>query len=531
MLKILNIKNLILIEACEIEFQKGLNILSGETGAGKTALLEAIALVLGQRADSASIRHGAEKAVVEAAFDIENEFLIQGFLKEATIEFDPKELLLLRREISRQGRSRSMINCQMVPLPLMQKLGSFLVDMIGQHSHQELRSLEAQRSLLDLFCNTKQDVFLFNAAWTQEKEYETALDLLTEESAKRERSLETLLREKKELEEAMLQEGEEEKLFEEYQKLAHSQELTEKCAFLIEELSKIPSLLSRYKNLCDQIAVMDPSLNDSSSLLYEAFVNVKEVSHHLTGYLGHLESNPGRFKFLEERLTTLERLKKKYGNPIQYLQRLIIQYSHLENLDEEIDTLKASLQKAKENTKKLVLQLREKRKNGALAWEKDINNSLRELNMANAQFNIVLEEQARTLSGEDSIQFWLSPNKGEKSITVKENASGGELSRLLFAIKTTLASKNNTPTLIFDEIDANVGGKTASIIGTKLRELGLHRQVFCITHFPQVASCADHHFGVHKKEVEGRTFASITLLNSSLREKELQRMIGIESNS
>lgn len=534
MLTHLKIHNLVLIEACEIEFHRGLNILSGETGAGKTALLEAISLVIGERADYSSIRHGMEKASVEAAFDTANSPQVLKVLEESGIEQQPEELLILRREIAKQGRSRAFINCQMVPLPLLQKIGSLLIDMISQHSHQELRASETQRFLLDLFANLNEKVQLFSLSWEKERKLQSELAHLREEAIKKERALELSLQEKQELEEAHLQEGEEEKLFEEHHRMAYVQEITEKTLLLQEMISNIPTLLSKAKQLSDQIAGIDPTFQENVALLQESLLNLKEAIHFLGPYLSRLEYNPSRFSFLEERLKVLDRLKRKYGNPFFYLEGLKEKCARLENLDTAIEAAEISLKRATEETSRLALQLTQKRQEGAQILQASLTQALRSLNMPHAEFQIMLSPQPRTFSGEDAIQFFLNANPGEKPIAVKENASGGELSRLLFAIKITLAEKNNTPTLIFDEIDANVGGKTATLIGEKLHELGHHRQVLCITHFAQVASHADHHLAVYKEEADGRTFAHITSLDTQGRQVELQRMLGgfsIEGNS
>lgn len=526
MLKILNIKNLVLIESCMIEFHEGLNILSGETGAGKTALIEGVALVLGERADSSCIRSGMEKANVEAAFEISELTSLHELLQQEGIEHDKAEYLILRREISRQGRSRAFIGNHMVPLTLLQKIGTFLVDMIGQHSHQELRTESAQRSLLDLFAGTKEELAAFGLAWTKEKELQEKLNALLSEVGKRERLLEACAREKEELEDAGLTHGEEELLFEEYNLLSHSQELSQKSHQIYEGILEMPSKLMRYKQLCEQLAAIDPSLKESAELISEAAINLQETAHTLNAYQSRLESNPMRLAFLEERLKLIDRLKRKFGDPFTYLAELQSKCEHLENLDEALEEVKQSLKEAAEATTAAALVLTQRRKDAAKAWEEDLTRSLVELNMQSAVLRIRVEKAPRALSGEDLVQFWLSANKGEEPAAVKDNASGGELSRLLFAIKTTLAERNNTPTLIFDEIDANVGGKTSSIIGGKLRALGKFRQVLCITHFPQVAAQADHHFSVFKEEIEGRTLARIAALEGAAKEKEIQRMLG-----
>lgn len=527
MLKFLNIKNLILIDSCEVEFHPGLNILSGETGAGKTALLEAISLLSGARADTGSIRHGADKAVIEGGFEIANTPLVIQTLQEAGVECDPTEYLILRREISRSGKNKALINCQMVPLPLLGKVGALLIDIVSQHSHQELRTSEKQRGLIDLFAGAREELLTFQKLWHKGKELSKKLAALKEELSLRERLLETCLREEREIEEASLKAGEEELLFEEYNRLANIQELTEKTTMITEGIQDFPAELARYKGICQELSQLDPLFKESTQLLHEASIAIKETYHSLAGYLGQLEYHPRRFDYLEERLKLLDKLKRKYGNPLEYLETLKTRSLQLGSLDLEMEATEAAHREAEANTALAAANLSLKRKNGAALWSQELTHTLHSLNMPHALLQIQVREAERTLSGEDAIEFWLKPNQGEEPISVKESASGGELARLLFSIKTTLATRNGTPTLIFDEIDANVGGKTASIIGAKLHGLGECRQVVCITHFSQVALYADHHFSVSKEEQEGRTVATVTYLDQPGRDKEVQRMLGI----
>lgn len=531
MLRHLRLKNLVLVDSCEIALGPGLNIISGETGAGKTALTSAIGLILGQRADLSSIRKGEDLAIVEAAFDIQNLPEVQQLLEKSHLDFDPSELLIIRREISREGKNRALINCQMVPLPILQAIGRELIDLIGQHSHQALRTSEQHRAIVDLFANAKEEILHFKEAWQEEKRLHEELETLLASEKKRQQELEHAYDQLKELESAQLKSGEEESLLEEHHRIAHTQELSEKIQAIVAALTS--PLLPRVKQLrqsVNSLLAIDASLKEPADLFQEAAVALDETSHLLSIYLNKLEADPQRFLFLEERLAAIQKIKRKYGQSVEEIQayqsELEKKVSLFENLDQEIEKRKKTLDTAASHTKAVAARLTEKRVRAAKELEALLTKSLRSLNMPHANLSIEVKPQPRSQMGEDQVHFWLQANKGEASILVKDSSSGGELSRLLLAIKSVLAEKNDTPTLIFDEIDANVGGETATIIGETLHALGRCRQVLCITHFPQVASKGDMHFRVLKEEQEGRTLARITSLSQKEREKELLRMLG-----
>ena len=364
---------------------------------------------------------------------------------------------------------------------------------------------------------------------SHEKNIQLKLDELLKLSQHRDRDEETWQFQLDEIQSVALKEGEEEALFEKHQRLAHSNELSEKIDLMIKGLSDaILPQLARCNKACDSLIAYDQALKDTSALIHEAQVSSLEALRTLQSY--DLESDPQAFQTLENRLSAISRLKRKYGQTFAeidaYRQKLNQELSRLQNLSEEIKEAQDEMKKAHAETDKAAHTLSHKRKTAASALQKILTQQLQSLNMAGAEVIIEASPQTRQQSGDDLIQFFLKANQGELPGLVKEHSSGGELSRLLFAIKIALAEKNDTPTLIFDEIDANVGGKTASIIGEKLQELGKCRQVICITHFPQVASKSDHHFGVQKSEKDGRTLTEIKLLSKKEREQELLRMIG-----
>lgn len=536
MIKYLILNNLILVDSCEIHFTPSFNVLTGETGAGKTAIIEAIGLALGQRADIGLIRKDASRAFIEIAFDIESSPHLYLILEEAGLSIDPEEFLVIRREIVREGKNRIFINCRMAPLPLLQKIGEELIDLIGQRSYQSLLQSDSQRQLIDLFGETCNELKAFQNAYFQEKELQKKLEELQQLSLYREREEDTLRSHLEEIEAVCLKKGEEDAAFEKYQRFANAQEISEKIEMLIKGLSESASAvlpqLSRFTKTCESLLVYDQAFKEPSSLIHEAQIVLNETLRTLQSYSQNIESDPSAFQFLENRLNAIARLKRKYGSTFEEIESYHIKIKNelgrLENLTDEINACKTTLAVARSETDRLAKVLSLKRIEASDQLQKVLTCQLQQLNMNGAEVSIEILKSSRNNMGDEQVQFWLKANRGEHPGLVKEHASGGELSRLLFAIKVVLAEKNNTPTLIFDEIDANVGGKTASIIGEKLQELGKHRQVICITHFPQVASKADTHFGVKKFEDEGRTKTEIKPLSKKERDQEILRMLGAD---
>ena len=534
MIKHLILNNLVLVESCEIHFAPHFNVVTGETGAGKTALIEAIALTLGGRADSSLIRKGCDRAFVEVCFDIQTLSHLKEILEDAGLELEDQEDLIIRRELSKEGKNRAFINCRMVPLPLLQKVGAQLIDMIGQHAHQALRSSDSQRSLVDLFGDLQIELKKFQNAYTEEKLQQKKVSDLQQLSLHKERDEDTWRFQLEEIDSAALKQGEEEEAFEKYQKLAHAQELSEKIDLMLKNLSEsstaILPQLGRSIKVCDALTTYDKALESTSSLLHEAHIALSESVANLQSYAQNIDNQPNAFTHLENRLNTISRLKRKYGQSFDEIQayrsKIQGELFRLENLTEELKSAELALSAAKAKTDKAAIQLTSQRHAAAKKLQILLTKQLQQLNMIGAEVNIAIVAHPRTTVGDDSVQFWLKANTGEHPGLVQEHSSGGELSRLLFAIKIALAEKNNTPTLIFDEIDANVGGRTATIIGEELKKLGKHRQVICITHFPQVASKADTHLGVQKVEEEGRTLTQIQHLSKEQRQLEILRMMG-----
>ena len=534
MIETLRIKNLILIELCEIRFDKGLTIITGETGAGKTAFTEGLSLLLGQRADPSLVRKGEEKAHVDATFDISGSTKILSILEEQGIEICRDEPLIITRELSKEGKSRAFINRQPVTVATLQSVGRHLIDIIGQHSYHTLKSQETLREIIDLYGNLESQGQSFTAMWNRHKQCTKDLNILSTQLLEKERSYEGYIEELTEIKEAKLQEHEEQELFELFSFQMSTRDIAQQCKEISQTLSEGPRPLLReiahHKHILENLSSVHLDFSEQAELMHQALIALQEVDHSLQKTLSRIDGDQISTSAIEQRLSIYGKIKKKYGPTFVdwscFEKKLSDQIQKWEILDEEID-------QAKDLVKGLAICLDEqgqeltvKRKQAAILLQEHLSHSLQELNMPGARVLIEILPQERSLSGDDHIAVWLQANQGEKPSSIKDSTSGGELSRLLLAIKTTLAEKNNTPTMLFDEIDANVGGTTASLIGDRLRELSKHRQVFCITHFPQVAKKAHLHLRVYKQTINQRTVGMVEHIDHKERATELLRMLG-----
>lgn len=527
-LKLLHIQNIILIENASIDFEEGFNVLSGETGSGKSAILEALNLIVGERADASLIRRGSDKGIVEATFDIERLQQIKCVLEEAGIDHDSESDLIIRREILNTGKSRAFINHQVAQVSLLRQVGELLLDVVGQHANQKLLSLDHHRYMLDLYGNLDTKVEEFEVSWANENEIRQQLEFLISSEAERLREIEVCRMEQEELEKGNLKENEDEELFKEYTLLANSEELQQKVNEILQGV--LLTQLNRLRPLFNHLVRIDNSLSDTASSFENAFVEFQEVSFTLERYLENLEHNPTRMEEVDRRLSELNKLKKKYGSTIaeikSYQTSLAARLQKLENGDVQIENLQKELAHLEKKNHCLAKALTQDRQKAAKALSQAVKEELRLLNMPKADFSIDIVPQKRSKIGDDRVEFFLAPNIGENRISIKDAASGGELSRVMLALQALLAGKASIPTILFDEIDANIGGATATVIGEKLRQIALKHQVLCITHFPQVAKSATHHFQIAKQEVGGRTISSIKCLDPSARKEELARMQG-----
>lgn len=522
MLKELSIQNIVLVESAHITFHEGFNVLSGETGSGKSAIMEALHVLMGGRADTSIVRRDSPKGVIEALFDIDQNLEAKIILDQAGVSHESGDDLIIRREILSTGKSRAFVNNQNVQLNLLKELGTTLMEMASQHANQRLLDTGYHLEVIDIYGELENQVATFEMNWVEESKVRYQLDELISNETKRLREIDVCKMELEELNKANIKEDEEETLFAEYSLLNNSEELTKLAQGITETLP----LIQQQNRAFEKLASLDPSLKETFDAFKNACLEFVEISHTLHSYQSRHEFNPKRSDEINERLSLINRLKRKYGDPLSYHKELIQRLESLEKSDALIETLRVKLDQIEKENSCLAQVLTKKREIGAKSFEKEITGQLRTLNMAKAEFFVEISPQKRSSKGDDRVEFYLIPNQGEKKVSIRECASGGELSRLMLAIQTLLAGKEQIPTLIFDEIDANIGGETAKIVGEKLCEIGLKHQILCITHFTQVAKCANHHIQISKKEVGGRTLTQIALLDEKGRKAELARMSG-----
>lgn len=535
MLKYLNIKNIILIDSLEITLENGFNVITGETGAGKSAIISALKLLIGHRSDSKIIRKGSTKASVEASFEVKPHSHIYSILQESGIEIYPNEDLLIKREILPNGKGKVYINHQMAQIALLKKIGDYLIQIVGQHANQRLFREEEHRNIIDLYGDLTPLVQSYQTVWRELHHIENQLKALIEGEAFRIRETERCQDEIEEIEQASIKEGEEEELFAEYTLLIHKEELLKKAAAIYASLQggegSILQQLNKKKYLFESLVSIDPSINESFISYRNACLEIEEVSHVLNNYLHNIDSNPEHANIVNERLSLINKIKRKYGPTLheitEYLTASKDKLKKLENCDLQIEELKEKRKDLLDKTNSLAEELSNLRSEVSKKFEIELVGELRNLNMPKVQFQVKLSKQSRCLSGDDKIEFFFAPNTGEHVIPIKDSASGGEISRIVLAIEKILSSKNDVPTIVFDEVDANIGGETAVVVGQMLKKIGEYLQVICITHFPQVAKQAEQHLQITKMEIEGRTISVIKNLNQHTKEDELRRMAGM----
>ena len=556
MIEELYISNVALIDELQLECSSGLNIFTGETGAGKSVILNAVGLALGERSTAGIVRGGATNAKIQIAVALPpNHPVWAGFNdSEFADVLDAEETLVLSRQINASGRSRCHTNGQPVSLTFLSAIGDLLVDIHGQHAHQSLFRSETHLDLLDTFgkhealkakvCEKYDEL---HAAQAQLADYSQTLREAMQEKDLLEFQLE-------ELEEAQLQEGEEDELANERHLLSNAETLFESANQLYEQLyggdlSESSTLdgLKIASRTISKLCELDGSLSELNERFESILYELEDVAYQIRDYRDKIESNPHRLAEVEERLDLIHRLKRKYSDSISEILAYQAQASQkLEDLQfgsERIEELKDRIHLVTQGAQKLAIELSKKRRETATQLESLIERELQTLGMEKAVFQILVSPiesaegpleiegkryELRT-DGMDEIEFFISPNIGSEPKPLTKIASGGEISRVMLALKTVLAQIDLIPTMIFDEIDAGIGGRTADIVGQKLKELSRFRQVFCITHLPQIARFADQHFRVEKSVEGNRTTITAKLLTPEERVEEVARMHGGEA--
>ena len=503
MLKHIRIRNFAIIDHIDIEFHAGMTALTGETGAGKSILLGALGLMLGDRADSDNVRVGSSKSEISAEFDISKLEHIKLWLKEK--ELDTETDCLLRRRLSEDGRSRAFINSTPVPLQDLRELGEMLVDIHGQHEHQSLMRSDMQRQLLDDYSQHKPLLAELKTIYQQWKKVSTEFQQLQDDSKNRSDRLDLLRYQVGELDALSPVEGEYATLSEEHQRLANVDKLSATSqqavmALYDAEEGTLYSQLSQQINLLESASETDPQLTPANTMLNEALVQIEETASLLRDYLASLDNNPERFNEVESRLGGLHDLARKHrvepGQLFAVHAQLQQELKNLDHADENLSRLEQQTQEFKKSYLTLANKLSKSRNQFAQSLNKEISKAMQTLGMAGGKFEILVKTDAQanySAQGLDDIEFTVSANAGQPCKPLAKVASGGELSRISLAIQMITAKQGRIPTLIFDEVDSGVGGGIAEIVGQHLRLLGHDRQVFCVTHLPQVASQAHQH--------------------------------------
>jgi DNA repair protein RecN (Recombination protein N) len=537
MLLELRIRNFAIIDELDLSFSKGLNILTGETGAGKSIILNAVHLLLGDKAAEEWIRSSEEEASVEALFDISENLEVKEKIKEKTPYLKnagEEDSLFIRRVISRLGRGKVFINGNMATHGVLSEVGESLLSIYGQHEHQSLQRVETHIDILDEFGR------LLRLREEFQKEYQRFIALSEEaeriraERERRAKERELMAFQSKESGASTIQIGEEESLKEERTILNHAKRLMDFAHVSEETLySEEGSAIERIQRILNQgreMSAIDPSLSQPLKALESTLIQLEEIVLALRDYSRRVEINPMRLDEIENRLEEIDRLKRKYGSTIKE----VLSFKH--KIDEELKSftsdgerlsqLEEHLEPLRQIVTSLSQRLSEERKRVALELKKSIEKELNSLGMKKTIFEIHIDPLFLSLKGVDRVEFLLSPNIGEEVKPLAKIASGGELSRMMLAMKRILAKVGGRQVLIFDEVDSGIGGAMAEVVGKKLRELSQHHQVICVTHLPQIACFADQHHSVRKEARAGRTITLVDRLDKETIVDEIARMLG-----
>jgi DNA repair protein RecN (Recombination protein N) len=539
MLLELRIRDFAVIEQLSIHLEAGLNALTGETGAGKSIIVGALSLLLGERASADTIRAGATKAVVEGVFDIANRKDILRSLAEQGIEAN-EGLLILRREVAAEGRSRAWVNGAASTATLLGELGRMLVDLHGQHEHQTLLRKDEQRGILDDYAGASELASEVAATHARVRDLETQLDTLERRRLEAEQRADYLRFQAGEIETAKPRIGEEDEIASEAVRLEHSEELATLSQQLHQALyaaeKSLTSKLGELRRTLDHLIRIDASQQDAKELLDTAYYALEDLGRRMGEYADGIEYDPARLEQLRQRQDLLFRLKSKYGPLLEDViatgEKARAELDLVDDASVARQDLEKALSAARGELEKLAADLSRQRKKASTRLQKEISSLLPELGMGSGRFEIALDPEPQiTAAGAEAVEFRIALNAGFEPRSLSRVASGGELSRVMLALKTSLARVDKVPTLVFDEIDAGIGGRVALQVADKLRDVAHNHQVFVITHLPQLASRAKHHLFVEKVEREGTTLTRVTHLRGDDRVRELARMLGGDPES
>lgn len=533
MLTLLKIRNLALVDELVWELGSGLISVTGETGAGKSVIVGALKMILGERADKNLIRTGEDTCTIESIFDLTDTSEINAILEEGGLPPCDDTQIIIRRSIGTSA-NRQFINDSPVTLNLLKKVGERLVDLHGPHDHQSLLSQERQLAMLDAFATTDSILSEYRSAYRTWREKSQELEEIQNAENASEQELELLRYQLDEIQSAKLTPADGDELQERYHRSSNSSRLVELAAQAVTSLSAEDGILSRISDLqrlVRDLEKFDPSIADKVSSLETASIELQDLEATLTDYAEELDIDPSEAATIEERVNLVESLKRKYGPTIDdVLSRQETIANRLDNIDnrtEKIDALTLALAESRKELEAIAKKLSAARKKSAPKLAQDIASQLKELGFKQSSFEVELSTlKDPSLHGLETCNFLFGPNPGEPLLPLRQIASSGEISRVMLAVKSSLAEQDATPLMVFDEIDANVGGEIARAVGKKMARLGELHQVIAITHFPQVAATAAAHFVVEKEVVAGRTRSKLYPVEGEKRITELVRMLG-----
>ncbi len=533
MLKQLFIKNFTLIDELNIQLYPGFSVITGETGAGKSIILGAIGLLLGNRADTKAIKAGKDRCVIEAHFDL-SRYGMEQFFTDNDIDFDPADTII-RRELTAAGKSRAFINDTPVSLTRMRELGEQLVDIHSQHQNLLLQKEDFQLNVVDIIAQDDKQRNVYQELFRQYRNASEQLQRLKEEIAKNRENEDFLRFQYKELDDAKLQANEQEELEQEAETLSHSEEIKTALYNADNALSgEDGSVLEKMKSTGQQLADIKevyPEVAELTERLDSCYIELKDIAQEISSQVDNVDFDPNRLDDINGRLDTIYRLQQKFhvksvAELLEHQERLKEQLSHIDNSDEDVEALTRQVEELLAKAQKEAATLTDIRKKAAKRIETEMKQRLIPLGIPNVRFEISFAEKPLSTDGGDKVSFLFSANKSTQLQPVSQVASGGEIARVMLSLKAMISGAVKLPTIIFDEIDTGVSGKIAEKMANIMEEMGdLERQVISITHLPQIAALGSHHYKVSKEETPTGTLSHLTELSAEERVQEIAQML------
>ncbi|MFD2672781.1 DNA repair protein RecN [Marinicrinis sediminis] len=533
------IKNLAVIESIHVRFYEGFHVITGETGAGKSMLIDALGLIAGGRASSEWVRYGEDRAEIECLFELPAHHTAWALLQEWGIDQAECVQLVIRREITKQGKSISRINGQFVNLSMLKQLGQQIINIHGQHEHQSLLHTDQHIHLLDAFCDKRIEKLKqkYTSLYDTYLATKRKLEELRQHSQQNLQMIDLFRFQVEEIQKAELKSGEDEWLQEEKQKLANAEKLVQSSSAAYESLNGSRSALAEIQTAMQKVEglihVDEAKIRPIHEQITSAYYQLEDAAFSLRDYRDSVEFNPVRLDEIENRLASMQSLKRKYGATIddilQHFTHIQEQLDQLEHKDERIHAFMIEMEEQEKELRLLAEDLTKLRTKGAHQLSKQVEQHLKDLQMGRTRFEVNMDRKkdgALSKDGQDDVEFMISANPGEPVRPLSKIASGGEMSRIMLALKSIFADVDEVPVLIFDEVDTGVSGRAAQAIAEKMSRLASQCQVFSITHLPQVACMADVHYEIAKHVARERTFTEVKMLDTTQRIQELARMLG-----